>query len=82
VEPEAFGRTAAEVVAALHADAIEARRVWPPLHRQAPFRDCPARGTAASDWLHARGVNLPSSVGLRDDQIARVVDAVRGLARR
>jgi perosamine synthetase len=81
VAPDAFGRTAAEVVGALRSRGIEARRVWPPLHLQAPFRDCPALGTARSEWLFAHALNLPSSVGIRDDEIARVVGEIRSLAR-
>lgn len=52
---------------------IEARRVWPPLHGQAPYRSCPSAGAPNSDWLYARGLNLPSSVGLSDGDLARVV---------
>src|SRR5207247_839165 len=39
VDPAAYGRSGAETVVILRSAGIEARRVWPPLHAQAPYRD-------------------------------------------
>lgn len=67
----------AKVAEALRGQGIEARRVWPPLHAQPPYRECPYAGAPNGEWLYARGLNLPSSVGLQDDQLDRVVSAIR-----
>lgn len=80
VEPSA-GRDAATVSAALRNRGVEARRVWVPLHAQAPFRDCPFAGGEGAEWLHRRGINLPGSVGLGEEDRGRVVSAVREILR-
>lgn len=66
-----------EIGAALRKQGIECRRVWPPVHRQTPYRECPVYSTEGADWLFDRGLNIPSSVGLEDSQLDRVVEALR-----
>lgn len=79
VEP---GQTdVARVAEAMRSEGIEARRVWPPLHGQAPYRAYPSFGSSNADWLYARGLNLPSSVGLSDAQFDRVVTALKKACR-
>jgi perosamine synthetase len=70
-------RSVVDVAAALRAEKIEARRVWPPLHGQAPYKDCPYTGAPNGEWLYARGLNLPSSVGLKDADLERVCASLR-----
>lgn len=65
-----------KVVKALHDERIEARRVWPPMKSQLPYRDCPSSGGSDSEWLYERGINLPSSVGITSEQIERVARTV------
>jgi perosamine synthetase len=67
----------AGVSAELRRKGIEVRRVWPPLHGQPPYRDLPFAGAPNGEWLYARGLNLPSSVGLRDDELDHVVRALK-----
>ena len=69
----------AKISDALRGQGIEARRVWPPLHAQAPYRHCPFAGAPSGEWLYARGLNLPSSVGLADADLDRVASALRRL---
>jgi N-acetylneuraminate synthase/N,N'-diacetyllegionaminate synthase len=78
VEPEVYGRTAAELGESLRARGIESRRVWPPVQEQAPYRSLPRRATPSSTWLYEHGLNIPSSVGLTDAQVDEVIDAIRG----
>lgn len=66
-----------KVAEALRGQGIEARRVWPPLHGQAPYRTCLFSGAPNADWLYARGLNLPSSVGMTDADLDRVVRALK-----
>jgi perosamine synthetase len=77
VDPEVVGTEASTIVSKLHEGGIEARRVWPPVHAQAPYRQYPRSGSRHSEWLYARGINLPSSVGLTEAEQTRVLDAVR-----
>jgi dTDP-4-amino-4,6-dideoxygalactose transaminase len=58
-------------------EGIEARPVWLPLHRQAPYRDAPRLGGEVADELADRGLALPSSASLTPADQQRVIDAVR-----
>ncbi|HEY8340288.1 MAG TPA: DegT/DnrJ/EryC1/StrS family aminotransferase [Egibacteraceae bacterium] len=64
------------VLQRLAAEGVQARPLWPPLHQQAPYRDAARLGGAVGDDLYARGLSLPSSVGLTDDEQDHVVAAV------
>lgn len=69
------------LIAHLHAQGIEARPLWHPVHRLAPYRDCSAFQIQHAIEFYARGVCLPSSVGLTvDDQercLAGFLEAVK-----
>jgi pyridoxal phosphate-dependent aminotransferase EpsN len=81
VDADAFGATRDELVAALDAANVESRPVWKPMHLQPLYRDAPRYGGRVAEDLFARGICLPSSSNLRDDEQARVVDAVRAACR-
>lgn len=60
----------------LAAEGVQARALWPPLHQQQPYRDAPRLGGSVADDLYGRGLSLPCSVGLTEEQQSRVVDAL------
>jgi FlaA1/EpsC-like NDP-sugar epimerase/dTDP-4-amino-4,6-dideoxygalactose transaminase/lipopolysaccharide/colanic/teichoic acid biosynthesis glycosyltransferase len=62
----------------LEARNIETRPLWKPMHAQPVFRSNPARLDGTADRLFATGLCLPSGSGMSDDELERVVDAVRG----
>jgi dTDP-4-amino-4,6-dideoxygalactose transaminase len=66
-----------DVAVALRARGIESRPVWDPVHSQAPYRGATVLGggTVASA-LAGKGLSLPSSADLDDDQVDEVVSAV------
>jgi perosamine synthetase len=70
-------RSSRELIADLAAERIEARPLWAPLHEQRPYRDAETYEVGTSRWLYERAVSLPSSVGLREADQSRVIDAVR-----
>ena len=76
-EQPAGGRDALQ--AGLARAGIETRPLWRPIHAQPPFADAPRLGGAVSDDLHVRGLSLPCSTDLCDDDQARVIAAVREL---
>jgi aminotransferase in exopolysaccharide biosynthesis len=60
---------------------IQARPIWTPLHRMPVYADAPRLGAAVADDLADRGLSLPSSAGLTDEQQDRVISTlVRQLA--
>ena len=77
LDPDATAATPDSVVETLGAVAIEARHLWKPMHLQPMYRAAEMVDTGASAELFARGVTLPSGSALGDEDIDRVIDAVR-----
>ena len=78
VDPERAGVDRDGLGQALASAGIETRPAWTPLHLLAPYAGAPRLGGAAAEALFARGLSLPVSVGLSEEGVERVVDAVRG----
>jgi perosamine synthetase len=70
----------------LHLDAagIETRPFFPPIHRLPPYENL-ARDQDASlpvtDRIAAQGLNLPTFVGMTEEDVDRVCDAIRTCSR-
>jgi pyridoxal phosphate-dependent aminotransferase EpsN len=73
--------TPAAVLAALAADNIEGRPLWKPLHQQPFFASSDAFGGSVADDLFARGLCLPSGSAMTEEDLNRVVVAMRGAFR-
>ncbi|MGH9246594.1 MAG: aminotransferase class I/II-fold pyridoxal phosphate-dependent enzyme [Acidimicrobiales bacterium] len=67
------------LLAALAADAIEARPGWVPAHRQAPYVTSPRLGGDVADEFGRRALSLPSSVALTEDEQDRVIGVILGV---
>ncbi|MGH8973324.1 MAG: aminotransferase class I/II-fold pyridoxal phosphate-dependent enzyme, partial [Acidimicrobiia bacterium] len=61
----------------LEARNIETRPLWKPMHAQPVFGTHPARLDGTAERLFATGLCLPSGSGMSDDDLERVVAAVR-----
>jgi dTDP-4-amino-4,6-dideoxygalactose transaminase len=77
--PEAPDRDT--VLDALEARGVQARPVWPPVHRQRPYVRAERLAGEVADELYARGVSLPSSVSLSPEDQDRVVNALHDALR-
>jgi perosamine synthetase len=64
------------VIARLQEAGIEARSLWHTIHDLPPYSDCEAFEIDHSVALYERAISLPSSAGLRDADIVRVIDEV------
>ena len=60
----------------LAAAGVQARPIWPPVHRQLPFAKAERLGGEVSEDLHARGISLPSSVALTAEDQRWVIDCL------
>ena len=81
-EPASFGTDREAVRRALDAAGVESRPAWKPLHLQPAFRDAPRLGGEVATGLFDRGLCLPSGSGMTGAEQARVIETVRGCARR
>lgn len=82
IDPEVTGFMASEVIRRLADEMIEARPVWKPMHLQPVFAHCRhfAHGNEpVSDRIFERGICMPSGSNMSPGEIARVVDAMRGV---
>ena len=77
IEPELFGTDREEIRQALSEQKIETRPVWKPLHLQPIFADCECFGGEVAEDLFACGLCLPSGSNLTNEDLERVIDALK-----
>ena len=80
IDPDHFGATSTDVIAALRDEAIEARHGFKPMHLQPVFEGAPTVGGAVSAELFETTVSLPSGSRLGDDDIGWICDVIRSAA--
>ena len=77
---EAFGLDRDAVAAALDAEGIETRSYfWPPVHRHQAYSHLPATDLPVTDSVAGSVLSLPMFGDLRDDDVDRVVEALRSI---
>lgn len=77
VDEAKFGASRDELIKALDADNIESRPVWKPMHLQPLYAGCKTFGGDVAADLFRRGICLPSSSSLPEEDQLRVVNSVR-----
>jgi pyridoxal phosphate-dependent aminotransferase EpsN len=77
IDSSEFGCSRDELIEELGRADIEARPVWKPMHMQELFSDCECFGGAVAEDLFSRGICLPSSSSLTEEDQLRVTEAVR-----
>ena len=82
VDPSVHGVDRDALIDALDAQDIESRPVWKPMHLQPVYAGAHVVGGSTAADAFDRGVALPSGSGLTDEDVERVVDAVRDRVQR
>jgi pyridoxal phosphate-dependent aminotransferase EpsN len=82
LEPGVTALRPDELRVELECHNIESRPLWKPMHAQPVFRGHPARLDGTADRLYATGLCLPSGSGMTDQDLERVVEAVREVLRK
>lgn len=77
VDAGVFGHTRDDLAARLKEQDIETRPLFPPVHTQPIYNT--GQRLPVAEHLAANGLSLPSAVGLRSEDIARVAEAVVNL---
>jgi pyridoxal phosphate-dependent aminotransferase EpsN len=80
LEEEKFGCARDELIRVLDAANIESRPVWKPMHLQPLYAGCERYGGDVAEDLFRRGICLPSSSSLTEEDQLHVVNAVRRTA--
>jgi pyridoxal phosphate-dependent aminotransferase EpsN len=81
IDGEEFGASQVEIIRHLESHNIESRPVWKPLHTQPLFKGYECVGGEVAEDLNRRGICLPSSSSLTEEDQQRVIDCVRSLHR-
>ena len=71
------GITRDDIRLALEKENIECRPLWKPMHLQPVFADAPFYGDGTSEKLFEYGLCLPSGSNLTQEDLNRVVDAIK-----
>ena len=78
VDSEATLFTNLELMKRLAEKQIESRPLWNPLHLQPVFANAPKYVNGVSESLFRRGLCIPSGPMVSDDDVKRIVQAIRG----
>lgn len=81
IDPARCGVDREDVRLALDREDIESRPVWKPMHLQPAFAGYEIAGGAVAAELFHTGLCLPSGSAMTDDDLARVVTALRAALR-
>ena len=82
VDPDVCGVTADKLRLYLDSENIESRLLWRPLHLQPVFKNNPYYGEDIAERLFDRGLCLPSSSLLTDEQVSMVATKIREFCER
>ncbi|HTF62007.1 MAG TPA: DegT/DnrJ/EryC1/StrS family aminotransferase [Edaphobacter sp.] len=80
IDPRRFGCSRDELIHILDAACIEARPVWKPMHLQVLFQGFLSYGGSVAEDLFSRGICLPSSSSLSEEDQLRVIREIRRVA--
>lgn len=77
IEEKEFGMDSKQFYRRLNEQNIQSRPFFKPIHTMPMFEQCDRTDLSGAQWLWERGVNLPSSVGLTDQDLDRVIQTIR-----
>jgi len=72
-----YGMDSRALLRKLDHEKIQTRPLWQPLHRSKAFADCGAFDCPVADALNRDALSLPCSVGISEEDLQAVVDAVK-----
>ena len=77
IDGREFGCSRDELIRVLDAANVESRPVWKPMHLQPLYAGCSCYGGAVAEDLFSRGICLPSSSSLSEEDQLHVINCVR-----
>ena len=77
IEPTIAGLDREQVRLQLLEQQIETRPVWKPMHLQPVFSECECINNNTAEKLFQTGLCLPSGSNLTDEDLSRVISAIK-----
>jgi Predicted pyridoxal phosphate-dependent enzyme apparently involved in regulation of cell wall biogenesis len=73
---DGYGTSRDDLIKKLGENGIESRPFFMPVHDMPPYKRCKHGNMSITNELAARGINLPSSVGLTNDELKKVCEII------
>ncbi|UCB46321.1 MAG: LegC family aminotransferase [Spirochaetota bacterium] len=77
VERDQYSLSRDELLQKLSEKGIQTRPLWYLNHLQKPYKDCQSYKIEKAHWFYERVLSIPCSVGLREEEIDRVVSEIK-----
>ncbi|KEH90399.1 perosamine synthetase [Clostridium novyi A str. BKT29909] len=74
-----FPLTRDELIKKLQEEGIESRPFFMPVHNMLPYIDCAHGDMSITDDISAKGINLPSSVSLTEENIEFICSVIKNI---
>ena len=74
---EEYGISRDELIQKLSEEKIESRPFFMPIHEMPPYKDCTHGDLSVTKELYKRGINLPSSVALKKEEIEKICEVIK-----
>ncbi|CAB1241696.1 GDP-perosamine synthase [Clostridiaceae bacterium BL-3] len=68
-----------DLILKLKENGIQSRPFFLPVHKMPPYKECKTGDMSVTDDIVKRGINLPSSVGLNENEIWQVCDVIKDI---
>jgi pyridoxal phosphate-dependent aminotransferase EpsN len=81
IDEREFGASRDALIRALDEASVESRPVWKPMHLQSLYAGCERYGGEVAEDLFERGICLPSSSSLTEEDQLHVINSVRRASR-
>lgn len=66
-----------QLIESLSNNAIESRPFFMPVNNMPPYKNCKCGNMSVTEELSCKGVNLPSSVGLKEEEIKLICEIIK-----
>lgn len=81
IDPNTYGMDSRALFRKLADLGIQSRPLWQPMHQSPAHADLQRTACPVAEQLHCDALSLPCSVGITEEQIGKVVGAIRSHAR-
>lgn len=78
VEDE-YQLTRDQLIMKLKENGIEARTFFMPIHKMPPYLECKHGDMTVTNELASKGINLPSSVGIKEEDIRKICNVISNI---
>lgn len=68
-----------ELIIILKENGIGSRPFFMPVHLMPPYKDCRSGNMEVTEYISSKGINLPSSVSLTEEEVKKVCEIIKNI---